>query len=222
VPAAASPARKKQSQNQEDESMDESSSSQAWRSSRKPIALGGATHPLSNPKSLHTLHKQLGQPTHNSNTKQPQQHPEDTTSPEQPEIKMHPALPMAHAPGLEKNEPIGDNMVELPKGGSMVRVFYQNHHWRQKNGKLIQKDMEHLKQKQVVFITLTETNNTWKNGLIKECFCNAVNREWSSIVLESDHQGLYIDIDIDADAFHGKKQQDNTRPVARLLKLTDK
>jgi hypothetical protein len=52
---------------------------------------------------------------------------------------------------------------------------------RTKDGELIQKDMESLKQKQVGFVALAEINKNWKNGLVKECFCNAVNKEWSPV-----------------------------------------
>lgn len=83
----------------------------------------------------------------------------------------------------KKNEPVEDNTVELPEDGFVVLVFYQNHHLLQtKDGKLIWKDMEHLKQKQVGFIALlAETNNSWKNGLVNECFHNPVNKEWSPV-----------------------------------------
>ena len=69
--------------------------------------------------------------------------------------------------------------MEIPEDGSVARIFYQNHHLRPtKDGALIKLEMERLKQKQVAFVALSETNNNWKSGLVKECFRKAVSKTW--------------------------------------------
>jgi hypothetical protein len=102
----------------------------------------------------------------------------------QPEIEANPALPTTRPARVRRQKPndkaVGDSMVPIPEDGSVVRMFYQNHKIRPtKDGELTKEDMRRLEKKQVGFVCLTETNNNWKSGLVRENFRNAVNTIWA-------------------------------------------